>query len=108
MRLIHPVQSHWITFSLNPSPSCALLKADEKVKSSPAAIAKEFAAGPQKRQKVVVRVPGTTANMGPGFDSLGMAVDIWNEISVERSDKFSIEQTGIDRQVTPYMFFPLV
>ena len=37
---------------------------------------------PFKRQKVVVRVPGTSANMGPGFDSMGMAVDIWNEIMV--------------------------
>ena len=30
-----------------------------------------------------VRVPATTANMGPGFDCLGMALDIWNTISVE-------------------------
>lgn len=33
--------------------------------------------------KVVVRVPATTANMGPGFDTIGMALDIWTEISVE-------------------------
>lgn len=32
---------------------------------------------------VVVRVPATTANMGPGFDTIGMALDIWTEISVE-------------------------
>ena len=30
-----------------------------------------------------VRAPATTANMGPGFDCLGMALDIWNTISVE-------------------------
>jgi len=30
-----------------------------------------------------VRVPATTANMGPGFDCLGMALDIWNTIVVE-------------------------
>lgn len=32
---------------------------------------------------VVVRVPATTANMGPGFDTIGMALDIWTEIAVE-------------------------
>nr|CCA22789.1 unnamed protein product [Albugo laibachii Nc14] len=34
-------------------------------------------------QSVTVRVPATTANMGPGFDTIGMALDIWNEIKVE-------------------------
>lgn len=28
--------------------------------------------------KICVRVPATTANLGPGFDALGMALDIWN------------------------------
>ena len=30
-----------------------------------------------------VRVPATTANLGPGFDCLGMALDLWNEVHVE-------------------------
>lgn len=47
-----------------------------------------------RRNKVVVRVPGSTANLGPGFDAVGMAVDIWNEISVERADAFSITTSG--------------
>ena len=29
--------------------------------------------------KVTVRVPATTANLGPGFDSLALALDLWNE-----------------------------
>jgi homoserine kinase len=29
--------------------------------------------------KVCVRVPATTANLGPGFDALGLALDLWNE-----------------------------
>lgn len=28
--------------------------------------------------RVVVQVPATTANLGPGFDALGMALDVWN------------------------------
>ncbi|KAF0111925.1 MAG: Homoserine kinase [Chloroflexi bacterium] len=30
-----------------------------------------------------VRVPATTANLGPGFDCLGLALDLWNELEVE-------------------------
>ncbi len=35
------------------------------------------------RQSITIRVPATTANMGPGFDCLGMALDIWNALQVE-------------------------
>ncbi|WP_026460724.1 homoserine kinase [Schaalia suimastitidis] len=31
---------------------------------------------------VAVKVPATTANLGPGFDSMGMALDLWDEVSV--------------------------
>ena len=31
-----------------------------------------------------VAAPATTANLGPGYDCLGMALDIWNTIEVER------------------------
>ncbi|HHY44505.1 MAG TPA: homoserine kinase, partial [Firmicutes bacterium] len=33
--------------------------------------------------KVKVRVPATTANMGPGFDCLGMALTLYNEAEFE-------------------------
>jgi len=36
-----------------------------------------------------VRVPATTANLGPGFDCLGMALDLWNEM------RFSLEGHGV-------------
>ena len=35
--------------------------------------------------KVSVRVPATTANIGPGFDCLGIALPIYNEITVEET-----------------------
>lgn len=43
-----------------------------------------------------VRVPATTANLGPGFDCLGMAVSIYNHIEIERidGDRLEIETTG--------------
>lgn len=31
-----------------------------------------------------VRVPGTTANLGPGFDTLGLALRLYNRVHVER------------------------
>ena len=41
-----------------------------------------------------MRVPATTANMGPGFDCAGMALDVWNELTVERASGFSMEIEG--------------
>ena len=29
--------------------------------------------------KILVKVPATSANLGPGFDTLGLALDLWNE-----------------------------
>lgn len=40
---------------------------------------------------VSIKVPATTANMGAGFDCLGMALNLYNEITVEESDRFLIE-----------------
>ena len=46
---------------------------------------------------VTVRVPATTANMGPGFDCLAMALDIWNSVSVElEADGFDLTGEGAD------------
>lgn len=36
---------------------------------------------------VTIRVPGTTANLGPGFDTLGIALEIYNYVRVTRRDK---------------------
>lgn len=36
--------------------------------------------------RVMVRVPATTANMGAGFDSLGVALRLYNEIEAEETE----------------------
>ncbi len=41
-----------------------------------------------------IRVPATSANLGPGFDCLGLALDIWNEISFEPAEKLSYHVIG--------------
>ncbi|MCH7624469.1 MAG: homoserine kinase [Chloroflexi bacterium] len=49
------------------------------------------------QKSVTVKVPATTANMGPGFDCLGMALDIWNSIHVEFGHSgMEIEGEGAD------------
>ncbi len=35
--------------------------------------------------KVTARVPATTANLGPGFDCFGMALPLYNEITIEET-----------------------
>src|SRR3990172_4203090 len=34
---------------------------------------------PMTTRSVTVRVPATSANLGPGFDCLGLALDLWAE-----------------------------
>ena len=44
--------------------------------------------------RVVVNVPATTANLGPGFDSFGFALDVWNRVIVQKSDRFEMVVEG--------------
>ena len=43
---------------------------------------------------VTIRVPATTANLGPGFDCMGMALTLWNRIRVRRAASSSITFFG--------------
>jgi homoserine kinase len=47
-----------------------------------------------------VRVPATSANLGPGFDSLGLALTLYDDVEVEvTSQDVSIEVTGEGAEV---------
>ena len=50
---------------------------------------------------VRIKVPATTANIGPGFDCLGMALDIWNyvEFTVTDGQKDEVLITGQGQEV---------
>ena len=39
-------------------------------------------------EKIIVKVPATSANLGPGFDCLGIALNLYNTFIFERKDKF--------------------
>lgn len=45
-------------------------------------------------EKVSLRVPATTANIGPAYDTLGMALSIFMELTVELAEAFSMTVTG--------------
>lgn len=44
-----------------------------------------------------VRAPASSANLGPGFDALGLALDLWNEVDVDPTvERDRITITGRD------------
>ncbi|NLZ57535.1 MAG: homoserine kinase, partial [Corynebacterium sp.] len=44
-------------------------------------------------RKVTVTVPGSSANLGPGFDTLGLALSVYDTVEVE------IIQSGLEVEV---------
>ena len=43
---------------------------------------------------ITIRVPATSANLGPGFDSLGLALDLWNEAVITLAIEYSAQVSG--------------
>lgn len=39
---------------------------------------------------IQIKVPATSANIGPGFDAIGLAVDLYNYVTFEESDRCEI------------------
>ena len=54
--------------------------------------------------KFTIKVPATTANLGPGFDALGLALDLWNEAEFtptnDKQISLTIEGEGRDKLPT--------
>ncbi len=47
-------------------------------------------------KKVTIQVPATSANCGPGFDTLGLACTLYNEVTYEITEAkgFKLQVTG--------------
>ena len=43
---------------------------------------------------IKIKVPATSANLGPGFDTLGLALDLWNETVITPADDFFVRAKG--------------
>ena len=54
--------------------------------------------GDAKSAKIRLRLPATSANLGPGFDAAAVALDFFLEIEAEPAAEFSIAATGRDRE----------
>lgn len=50
---------------------------------------------------VYIRVPASTANLGPGFDSVGLAVARYLEIEAERSDYWTFDHLSKQLETLP-------
>ncbi len=50
---------------------------------------------------VTIRVPATTANLGPGFDCLGMALSLWNTLRLAWADEPSVRLHGLGADSLP-------
>ena len=50
-------------------------------------------------KRVTIRVPATTANMGPGFDAFGCALGLYTDVTFEETEE-GLEITGCDEAFT--------
>lgn len=50
---------------------------------------------------VTIRVPGSTANLGPGFDSIGLALNLFLSLEVERSNSWEVVMESKELEVFP-------
>ena len=48
-----------------------------------------------------ITVPASSANLGPGFDTLGLALGLYNTIEVQPAEALSIEVHGLGAAVLP-------
>jgi homoserine kinase len=52
-------------------------------------------------QKFAIRIPASSANLGPGFDSMGVALDLYLNLEVETSDQWECYSRTIELQEFP-------
>ena len=50
-------------------------------------------------KSVTIRVPATTANLGPGYDAFGCALNLYTDVTFEETD-YGLEMTGCDEEFT--------
>jgi len=60
--------------------------------------AKDVLSRDTKPAKIRLRLPATSANLGPGFDAAAVALDFYLEIEAEPAAEFSIASAGRNRE----------
>ena len=52
--------------------------------------------------KVTVQAPASTANLGPGFDAIGLAIDLWNQATFELTGEgYHVQANGENSDQVP-------
>ena len=51
-------------------------------------------------KNLTIKVPASSANIGPGFDCLALALDIWNTITVSSGDN-TVSINGYGKEFLP-------
>src|SRR5271155_3918769 len=69
--------------------------------SSPATSSRMRGVRMSQRDRFVVSVPATSSNLGPGFDSVGIALDLRARAIVEPANRFSLEFSGPQQPTQP-------
>ena len=52
-----------------------------------------------EKRGIRLRLPATSANLGPGFDAVGLALSMWLTVEAWPANEWSIEATGRDAEV---------
>lgn len=56
------------------------------------------------KDAATIQIPATTANLGPGFDCLGIALKLYNRVTVERADDDAPELTPMSNEAAAAFF----
>ena len=51
-------------------------------------------------KNLTIKVPASSANIGPGFDCLALALDIWNTVTVSSGDN-TVSINGYGKEFLP-------
>lgn len=94
----HSILGIWSVSASDRHPNSRNILVDNHNERPPPALKRQMSIQNNHSNSVSVRVPATSANLGPGFDSIGMAVDLWNEVTVARGPfDITIEGDGADK-----------
>ena len=60
-------------------------------------------------EMLIIKVPGSSANLGPGFDSIGLALDVYLTLEVEMAENWEVvslseELNAFPKDETNYIF----
>ncbi len=55
------------------------------------------------KRGIRLRLPATSANLGPGFDAVGLAVSMWLTVEAWPAEEWSIEAAGRDAEIVGKM-----